>query len=205
MKLALFVLGAVAAQYEYDDFGYKKKKNGASNPFHWKNGETDPCGCTNTPRNSPDAFGVCNMTATELANLPSNKQKVQRAHVRIWWTCPRTAEQGGDVSVLYTDRCKRLKKRPLSTTFPEWPSPCGDISGSCKCQNGMTTLMSEAAWAGASFECIDDGRKHSTYRITCADGTTSAEGRVKCKNNFVRRMNGDLRNFSCAGRGNKRG
>ena len=64
----------------------------------------------------------------------------------------------------------------------------------------------------AAFECIDDGRKHSSYRIWCdtnADGIVdaleqSAEGRVKCRNGKVRRTKGDLKNFACAAESGKK-
>ena len=65
-------------------------------------GVDNPCGCMNVPRNSPGAFGNCNMTATELANLPSNNKKAQRARVKIWWTCPADQHSGAeDINVLF--------------------------------------------------------------------------------------------------------
>ena len=113
MKLPLFLLGAIAAQvklcsflfshifqeYEYDDFGNKKKRK---NKDGFTSGVTNPCGCENVPRNSPAAFGNCNMTATELGNLPSNKQMRQKARVKIWWTCPADEHSGAeDIHVLF--------------------------------------------------------------------------------------------------------
>ena len=64
-------------------------------------GETNPCGCMNVPRNSPGAFGNCNMTETELDNLPSNNKKAQRARVKIWWTCPAAVTGADAVNVLF--------------------------------------------------------------------------------------------------------
>ncbi|CBY14162.1 unnamed protein product [Oikopleura dioica] len=200
MKLPLFLLGAIAAQeYEYDDFGNKKRKNKDG----FTSGVTDPCGCENVPRNSPAAFGNCNMTATELGNLPSNKQMRQKARVKIWWTCLAADHSGvEDIHVLFNQRCKSLKKKPLASP---WPMKCGNITPNCKCNSGMTAFMTDVG-GSANFECTDDGRKHSSYRVWCddgdgifQDGESNAVGRVKCgQNGLVRRAKGDLKNFSCA-------
>ena len=99
-------------------------------------------------------------------------------------------------------RCKTLKKTPLAAP---WPQTCGDISAQCKCEDGMAKFMTDVG-ASAKFECTDDGRKHSTYRIWCDDDNDgevgelelSAEGRVKCRGGVVRRAKGELKNFECA-------
>ncbi len=76
----------------------------------------------------------------------------------------------------------------------------------------MTAFMTDVG-GSANFECTDDGRKHSSYRIWCddgdgifEDGESNAVGRVKCgQNGLVRRAKGDLKNFSCAAvSGNKK-
>ena len=94
----------------------------------------------------------------------------------------------------------------MNDAHPTWPQTCGDIGATCKCNAGMAAFMTDVG-ATAAFECTDDGRKHSSYRIWCdADGDgvfdeleQSAVGRVKCRGGNVRRVKGDLKNFECAG------
>ena len=69
----------------------------------------------------------------------------------------------------------------------------------------MAKFMTDVG-ASAKFECTDDGRKHSSYRIWCDDNNDgvvdelekSGVGRVKCRGGVVRRAKGDLKTFECA-------
>ncbi|CAG5079281.1 Oidioi.mRNA.OKI2018_I69.PAR.g9215.t1.cds [Oikopleura dioica] len=155
--LPTFVFGAIVAQDYFDAEGERKKKK-------TKVTKSDACGCTEMPKNGPDAVATCVMNG--------GKRKT------IDWTCPAT----GTTQRFSNIKCKGIRKRKLD-------EQCGDLV--CNCRFEMDAFVSTMnPDEGQAVGLCTNPHKKPTYKLFCDansdnihdGGESFQEFRVRCRN-----------------------
>jgi len=173
MKLfAGLILSAVVAQDYYDEEGERKKKNMRN----------DACGCTDKPKNAPDAVATCVEVSKKVRNsLTEFKDGGKRK--TIDWTCPAT----GEVERMSNVKCRKIKKKALM-------NQCGELTCNCKSEmDAFVALMNPDA--GEAVASCTIAKKKPTYKLFCDEDSSgthdAAEAsqtfKVKCRNGGIRK------------------